>query len=83
MDCASGVEWAGTAATQAYIVAELLSTSSAPLSPQQLCTEFTKFQHQVETGAQGVETCRQLAESLLEHGHSAAHKAHQRQQDLQ
>lgn len=51
MDCASGVEWAGTAATRAYIVAELLSTSSAPLSPQQLCTEFTKFQHQVETGA--------------------------------
>ncbi|XP_038962424.1 spectrin beta chain, non-erythrocytic 5 isoform X3 [Rattus norvegicus] len=49
----------------------------------QLCTEFTKFQHQVETGAQRVETCRQLAESLLELGHSAAHKSHQRQQDLQ
>ncbi|XP_076785650.1 spectrin beta chain, non-erythrocytic 5 isoform X3 [Arvicanthis niloticus] len=49
----------------------------------QLCTEFTKFQHQVETGAQRVETCRQLAESLLECGHSAAPKAHQRQQNLQ
>ncbi|GAB1286757.1 Spectrin beta, non-erythrocytic 5 [Apodemus speciosus] len=49
----------------------------------QLCTEFTKFQHQVETSAQRVETCRQLAESLREHGHSAAPKAHQRQQDLQ
>ncbi|XP_029391606.1 LOW QUALITY PROTEIN: spectrin beta chain, non-erythrocytic 5 [Mus pahari] len=49
----------------------------------QLCTEFTKFQHQVETGAQRVETCRLLAESLQERGHSAASEAHQRQQDLQ
>ncbi|XP_028622676.1 spectrin beta chain, non-erythrocytic 5 [Grammomys surdaster] len=49
----------------------------------QLCTEFTKFQYQVETGAQRVETCQQLAESLLEYGHNTALKAHQRQQDLQ
>ncbi|KAM7327506.1 hypothetical protein ACRRTK_013873 [Alexandromys fortis] len=48
----------------------------------QLCTKFTKFQNQIETGAQRVEACQQLAESLLECGHSAAPKAHQRQQDL-
>ncbi|XP_049989135.1 spectrin beta chain, non-erythrocytic 5 [Alexandromys fortis] len=48
----------------------------------QLCTKFTKFQNQIETGAQRVEACQQLAKSLLECGHSAAPKAHQRQQDL-
>lgn len=56
--------------------------SSAPLSPQQLCTKFTEFQNQIETGALRVETCQQLAERLLEGGHSAAPKARQRQQDL-
>ncbi|XP_060228154.1 spectrin beta chain, non-erythrocytic 5 [Meriones unguiculatus] len=49
----------------------------------QLCTKFAKLQHQVETGAQRVETCQQLAKNLLEHGHSAAPKAQQRQEDLQ
>uniref|UniRef100_A0A4X1V167 Calponin-homology (CH) domain-containing protein n=1 Tax=Sus scrofa TaxID=9823 RepID=A0A4X1V167_PIG len=46
-------------------------------------TKFARFQHQVERGGQQVATCQQLAESLLEHGHSAAPKARQRQQDLQ
>nr|XP_048315627.1 spectrin beta chain, non-erythrocytic 5 [Myodes glareolus] len=48
----------------------------------QLCTKFAKIQNQIETGAQQVEACQQLAESLIECGHSAAPKAHQRQQDL-
>ncbi|XP_036040911.1 spectrin beta chain, non-erythrocytic 5 [Onychomys torridus] len=48
----------------------------------QLCTKFAEFQNQIETGARRVETCQQLAESLLKSGHSAAPKAHQRQQDL-
>ncbi|XP_053451516.1 spectrin beta chain, non-erythrocytic 5 [Nycticebus coucang] len=49
----------------------------------QLYTKFVKFQHQVEMGSHRVATCRQLAEILQECGHSAALKAHQRQQDLQ
>lgn len=57
--------------------------SLAPLSPQSVRTKFARFQHQVERGGQQVATCQQLAESLLEHGHSAAPKARQRQQDLQ
>uniref|UniRef100_H0XEK4 Spectrin beta, non-erythrocytic 5 n=1 Tax=Otolemur garnettii TaxID=30611 RepID=H0XEK4_OTOGA len=48
-----------------------------------LYTKFVKFQHQVEMGSQRLANCRQLAESLQECGHSAAPKAHQRQQDLQ
>ncbi|CAO2579266.1 Spectrin beta chain, non-erythrocytic 5, partial [Lemmus lemmus] len=48
----------------------------------QLCTKFAKFQNQIETGAQRIEACQQLAESLLECGHSAAPKAQQKQQDL-
>ncbi|XP_040602017.1 LOW QUALITY PROTEIN: spectrin beta chain, non-erythrocytic 5 [Mesocricetus auratus] len=48
----------------------------------QLCTEFAKFQNQIEAGALRVEACQQLADSLLECGHSAAPKAHHRQQDL-
>uniref|UniRef100_A0A8C4M5V2 Spectrin beta, non-erythrocytic 5 n=1 Tax=Equus asinus TaxID=9793 RepID=A0A8C4M5V2_EQUAS len=48
-----------------------------------LCTKFAKFQCQVELGGQRVATCQQLADSLLEHGHSAGPKACQRQQDLQ
>lgn len=56
--------------------------SSTPLSPQQLCTKFAKFQNKIETGALRVETCQHLADSLLECGHSAAPKAHQRQKDL-
>ncbi|KAB0401288.1 hypothetical protein E2I00_000787, partial [Balaenoptera physalus] len=47
------------------------------------CTKFAKFQHQVEMGGQRVATRQQLAESLLECGHSAAPKARQMQQDLQ
>lgn len=57
--------------------------SSTPLSPQQLCTKFAKFQYQVETGAQRVEACQQLAKNLLERRYSAAPKAQQRQQELQ
>ncbi|XP_019500408.1 PREDICTED: spectrin beta chain, non-erythrocytic 5 [Hipposideros armiger] len=48
-----------------------------------LYTKFTKFQHQVEMGSQQVATCQQLVKSLLEHGHSTAPKACQKQQDLQ
>ncbi|ERE70802.1 spectrin beta chain, brain 4-like protein [Cricetulus griseus] len=48
----------------------------------QLCTKFAKFQNKIETGALRVETCQHLADSLLECGHSAAPKAHQRQKDL-
>ncbi|XP_032336758.1 spectrin beta chain, non-erythrocytic 5 [Camelus ferus] len=48
-----------------------------------LCTKFAKFQHQVELGGRQVATCQQLAESLLEQGHSAAPQARQTQQDLQ
>ncbi|CAH6788033.1 Sptbn5 [Phodopus roborovskii] len=48
----------------------------------QLCTKFAKFQNQTETDALRIETCQKLADSLLECGHSAAPKAHQRQQDL-
>lgn len=57
--------------------------SPTTLSPQQLCTKFAKFQHQMEMGGQRVATCQQLAKSLLEHGHSTAPKVHQKQQDLQ
>eukprot|EP00069_Balaena_mysticetus_P015145 bmy_09147T0 len=46
--------------------------SPTPLSPQRFCTKFVKFQHQVEMGGQRVATRQQLAESLLECGHSAA-----------
>lgn len=46
--------------------------SPTPLSPQRFCTKFAKFQHQVEMGGQQVATRQQLAESLLECGHSAA-----------
>uniref|UniRef100_A0A8D2AM26 Spectrin beta, non-erythrocytic 5 n=1 Tax=Sciurus vulgaris TaxID=55149 RepID=A0A8D2AM26_SCIVU len=48
-----------------------------------LCTKFAKFQHQMEMGGQRVAACQQLAKRLLEHGHSAAPKVHQKQQDLQ
>ncbi|XP_037691030.1 LOW QUALITY PROTEIN: spectrin beta chain, non-erythrocytic 5 [Choloepus didactylus] len=48
-----------------------------------LRTKFVKFRHQVEMGGQRVATCQQLAERLLEHGHSSAPKVHQRQRDLQ
>ncbi|KAF5925525.1 hypothetical protein HPG69_001972 [Diceros bicornis minor] len=48
-----------------------------------LCTKFAKFQRQVELGGQQVAACQQLAEYLLERGHSAAPQAQQRQQDLQ
>ncbi|XP_069348326.1 spectrin beta chain, non-erythrocytic 5 [Eulemur rufifrons] len=48
-----------------------------------LCTEFAKFQRQVEIGSQQVAACGQLAESLLECGHRASPKARQRQQELQ
>uniref|UniRef100_A0A8C5UMU9 Spectrin beta, non-erythrocytic 5 n=1 Tax=Microcebus murinus TaxID=30608 RepID=A0A8C5UMU9_MICMU len=48
-----------------------------------LCTKFAKFQRQVELGGRRVAACGQLAEHLLECGHSAARKARQRQQELQ
>ena len=51
--------------------------SPTPLSPQRFCTKFA------EMGSQRVATRQQLAESLLECGHSAAPKARQMQQDLQ
>ncbi|XP_065259867.1 spectrin beta chain, non-erythrocytic 5 [Emys orbicularis] len=47
-----------------------------------LCAKYDTFQHQIEMAAKRVAACQQLAENLLDHGHSESREIRQRQKEL-
>ncbi|TFK15040.1 acyl-coenzyme A thioesterase 1 [Platysternon megacephalum] len=47
-----------------------------------LCAKYDTFQHQIEMAAKRVAACQQLAENLLDHGHSESREIRQRQKKL-
>ncbi|XP_012865444.1 PREDICTED: spectrin beta chain, non-erythrocytic 5 [Dipodomys ordii] len=63
--------------SQKQVVRAGESLAEDPEQVQHLCTEFAKFQRQVEAGGRRVASCRQLAEALPEP------RARQTQQELQ
>uniref|UniRef100_A0A8B9QPH1 Calponin-homology (CH) domain-containing protein n=1 Tax=Anas platyrhynchos TaxID=8839 RepID=A0A8B9QPH1_ANAPL len=48
----------------------------------QLCAKYNTFQHQLEAAGKRVVTCQQLAESLLNSGHSESREIRQKQKEL-
>lgn len=49
---------------------------------KQLCAKYNTFQHQLEAAGKRVVTCQQLAESLLNSGHSESREIRQKQKEL-
>nr|XP_025044105.1 spectrin beta chain, non-erythrocytic 5 [Pelodiscus sinensis] len=47
-----------------------------------LCAKYDTFQHQIEMAAKRVVACQQLAETLLDHGHSESREIRQKQKEL-
>uniref|UniRef100_A0A8C0IMR1 Calponin-homology (CH) domain-containing protein n=1 Tax=Chelonoidis abingdonii TaxID=106734 RepID=A0A8C0IMR1_CHEAB len=47
-----------------------------------LCAKYDSFLHQIEMAAKRVAACQQLAENLLDHGHSESREIRQKQKEL-